>query len=235
MIAPQRFWTEVAVEPVPAGYALRLDARRLCTPAGAEMHLPTRALAEAVACEWREVQGELHPEAMPLTRYANAVIDRVAPDPGPVVDLLASYGQSDLLCYRATEPEALVLRQAAAWDPWLAWAEARLGAPLIAACGIMPVEQPAPSLARLRAAVAAGDPFGLAALHDLVVLSGSLVLGLAVRIGAVPALDAWELSRLDETWQAELWGRDSEAEAAVQRSRADFLRAARLVEMLADA
>lgn len=233
MIGPRRFWTEVAVEPEADGFGLRLDARSLRTPAGAALRVPTRALAEAIAAEWRAVEGEVRPEALPFTRAANVAIDRVGPAPGPVADRIAAYADADLLCYRATEPAELRRRQAEAWDPLLAWSAAELGAPLLAVDGVTHRDQPAASRAALRAEAAAFDAFALTALYELVTLSGSLVLGLAVARGVLTAEAAWELSRIDETWQAEQWGADDEAEAAAAGRRTDFLRAAQLLEMLA--
>ena len=141
--------------------------------------------------------------------------------------MLADYGGNDLLCYRAAEPPALVARQAAAWDPLLDWADVTFDAPLVVTTGVMPAGQPAASLARLAAEVAALDPFRLAAFHDLVVLSGSLVLALAVIGGRIGPQEAWAASRIDEIWQAELWGEDAEASAAAARRRAAFLQAHR--------
>lgn len=228
----RRFWTQAGVRPLDAGYGVDLDDRLLQTPARRALVLPTRALARAIAAEWNAIEAEIRPEALPLTRAANSAADRVAPDPTPVVDAIAAYGDSDLLCYRAEEPLALVQRQAAAWNPWLEWSGRVLGAPLLAVVGVMHHPQPAESLARLRAHVAGCDAFGLTALHDLVSLSGSLVLGLAVSRGALDPGDAWELSRIDETWQAEQWGEDAEAQAQAERRHADFLRAEHFLQLL---
>jgi chaperone required for assembly of F1-ATPase len=152
-----------------------------------------------------------------------------------VIDAITEYGGSDLLCYRADAPAGLAARQAEGWDPWLAWSARALGAPLVAVAGVVHQPQPAPSLAALRAAVAQHDAFGLTALHELVALSGSLVLGLAVARGALDAGAAWELSRLDEAWQAEHWGLDAEAEAASERRREAFVRAAGVFALLGNA
>lgn len=233
MIPRKRFWTEAAPDAGPDGYGVRLDARPLRTPERIELRVPTLRLAEAIAAEWNAVEGEIRPEALPLTRAANVAIDRIARHPAPVVDEIARYGGSDLLCYRAAAPEALRRLQAEGWDPPLAWAAEALGAPLVVGEGILHIPQPEASLAALRAAVAASGAFALTALHDLVALSGSLVLGLAVDRRALGPEVAWALSRIDEDWQAELWGRDDEAEALAARRRADFLRAAHLLDLLA--
>ena len=234
MIAAKRFWTGVSVVEAPGGFGLRLDERPLRTPAKAELVVPTLALGRAIAAEWAAIEGEVVPEALPFTRAANVALDRVAVDPAPVVDHVAAYGESDLLCYRADGPAGLVARQAAAWDPPLAWAAERLGAPLAPTIGVAHRAQDPASLAALRVAVAAHDPFGLTALHELVTLSGSLVLGLAAALGAMSAPEAWAASRVDEAWQEGQWGVDAEAAARARAREADFFRAARLLELLAD-
>ncbi len=230
----RRFWTRASVTPVERGFGVALDARPLATPAGAPLGVPTAALAAAIAAEWDAIEGEIRPERLPLTRAANSAIDRVPAQREAVVDAIAAYGGADLLCYRAAGPAALAERQAEGWDPWLQWAARTLAAPMVAVTGVVHEPQPAATLASLRAAVAAHDAFGLAALNELVTLSGSLVLGLAVARGALAAPRAWQLSRIDEDWQAEQWGTDPEAEALAAGRRRDFLQARTLLDLLAE-
>lgn len=228
----RRFYKTASVEEGEQGFALRLDARSARTPAKNLLAAPTRAAADALAAEW-EAQGEtIDPGSMPITRALNSAIDRVTAHHGAVVDDLAGYGETDLLCHRAPHPEGLIARQAALWDPPLDWARRRYAAPLICATGVMHVAQPAESLARLRAVVAAHDPFRLTALYDLVAISGSLVLGLGVAEGAFTPDEAWTASRVDEEWQIAQWGEDAEAAAFAARKRASFLDAARLMRLL---
>lgn len=230
----RRFWVQAAVRPEPSGHAVDLDSRPLRTPAGAPLIVPTAALARAIAEEWNALEGTIQPDRLPLTRFANSAIDRVTPAREPVIETIAAYGGSDLLCYRAEAPAQLRALQAEAWDPWLDWSARELGAPLIAVFGLMPHPQPEPSLAALRAAIAAMDAFELAALHELVALSGSLVLGLAVARGALAPESAWRLSRLDEEWQAEQWGLDAEAEAVATRKQTDFGIAAIIIHKMTE-
>jgi chaperone required for assembly of F1-ATPase len=223
----RRFWTTVSAVPAPGGFAVQLDLRPVRTPLKAPLILPTEALAKAVAAEWLAQEDKVNPETMPFTRTANSAIDKVAPQLAEIAAMLASYGGSDHLCYRAEGPEDLVARQAAAWDPILAWAEKDLSAPLVATAGVMHIPQPPDSLAALSQAVHALSPFQLAAFHDLVALSGSLVLALAVTHGRLDAKTGWKLSRIDEDWQAELWGEDEEAAEAAAVKHAAFLHADR--------
>jgi chaperone required for assembly of F1-ATPase len=223
---PKRFWTDVRFEPRTDGFCVMLDGRILRTPAKADLVLPTVALAEAVAAEW-SAQGEtINPMTMPATRAANTAIDTVTPKRVEIAAIVAAYGESDLLCYRAEAPEALFRRQADSWDPLLGWADGRYGARLVTGRGIVHVSQPPVAIAALRARVLAFDPWGLTALHDLVSLTGSLVLGLAASEGGQLPETIWDASRIDETWQQEQWGIDEESVAVAAARRTDFLRAA---------
>jgi chaperone required for assembly of F1-ATPase len=227
----KRFWTEARVTDGPGGFAVFLDARPVKTPAKAPLVVPTRAMAEVVAAEWNAQERVVRPQTMPVTRAANSAIDTVIPSFGQVVGMLAEYGGSDLLCYRAETPVELVRRQQLAWDPLIDWAATQLGAPLSVISGVMHVTQDPASLARLEARLATLDPFRLTAAHDLVSLSGSLVLALALIHGRLGPEDAWALSRIDEDWQAEVWGLDDEAEALGAARREAFLQADRFYRM----
>ncbi|WP_347267388.1 ATP12 family protein [Paracoccus sp. (in: a-proteobacteria)] len=224
----RRFWTEAGTRARDGGWEVVLDARVLRTPGKQALLLPTEALAQAIAAEWDAQADVIDPNLMPLTRGANSAIEKVTPQFGAVAAMLAEYGSTDLLSYRADEPEALALAQAAGWDPLLDWAASALGAALRITHGVIPVPQPPEALARLAAEVAGLDVFGLTALHDLVTLPGSLVLGLAVIRGRIGAAQAHALARIDESFQAERWGRDDEAEAAAAGRLAAMLAAERL-------
>ncbi|MFM7442943.1 MAG: ATP12 family chaperone protein [Tabrizicola sp.] len=225
--AARRFWTTASAVPVEGGYAVHLDGRPVRTPLKAPLLLPTLGLAEAVAAEWQAQEGKVNPETMPFTRTANSAIDKVAPQFDAVAAMLAEYGGSDLLCYRAEAPPDLVARQAEAWDPILVWALERFGADLLVTSGVMHVAQPPESLVGLHRRVAGMSAFQLSAFHDLVALSGSLVLALAVTDRRVTAEQAWSLSRIDEDWQISLWGEDEEAAEIAALKRAAFLQADR--------
>ncbi len=225
--AAKRFWTDATVEAVADGFTVRLDGRAVRTPLKAAFVVPSHAMAQAVADEWQAQTGLVRPETMPVTRSANSAIDKVAAQFDEVVGLIAAYGASDLLCYRATFPPALIARQADAWDPLLDWAADALGASLTSTLGIVHVEQDARSVAALQARVAAMTVFQIAGLHDLVAISGSLVLALAVTEGRLDLDDAWRLSRIDEAWQAEQWGHDEDAAAQEALRHAGFAHAGR--------
>lgn len=225
--APKRFWTDTSVDAVPGGFSVLLDKRPVRTPAKSAFVVPTRAMADAVAQEWEAQTDKVDPLTMPVTRSANAAIDKVRVQHREVADLIADYGGTDLLCYRAGGPESLSARQRAEWDPLLDWGAAEFGGALTVAAGVMHVAQPQPVLDRMRARVHGLGDFQLAAMHDLVSISGSLIIGFAA-IQPDADLDAlWRTSRLDELWQQEQWGRDEEAESMAETKRHGFLHAAR--------
>jgi len=224
----KRFWKEAGITEAETGFGVALDGRPVKTPAKAPLILPTRAFADEVAREWDAVEEQIDPRDMPFTRTANAAIDKVAVQQAEVAEMIADYGGTDLLCYRADAPEALRARQNAAWDPLLDWAEATYGARLLVTSGVMHLAQPETALAPLRTVVREFTPFQLAALHDLVALSGSLIIGLAVARSHQPPETLWSVSRIDETWQEEHWGEDAEAQNQTALKYASFLHAARV-------
>lgn len=221
----KRFWKETGITEGDTGFGVALDGRPVKTPAKAALILPTRGFAEAVAREWDAIEDQIDPREMPFTRTANAAIDKVTVQKAEVADMIADYGGTDLLCYRAEGPETLRARQDAAWDPLLDWAERIFGARLLVTSGVMHKAQPEAAQKPLRAAVHGCTAFQLAALHDLVALSGSLIIGLATARGQSAPEALWELSRIDETWQEEQWGEDEEAQNQTAFKRASFLHA----------
>lgn len=228
---PKRFWKTATAAACEGGYTVLLDTRTVKTPAKAGLIVPTLAMAEAIAAEWDAQEELVDPGTMPVTRGANAAIDKVRVQRNEVVALLAEYGDSDLLCYRAAGPEGLVQMQAEGWDPMLDWAADTLGVRLFVGQGVMHVPQMSDALAKLNSEVNAFDDFALAAAHDLISLSGSLILALAVTRNATSVENAWMLSRIDEHWQIAQWGEDEEAAATEATKRAAFFDAARFYQL----
>ncbi|MGU3658281.1 ATP12 family chaperone protein [Methylobacterium fujisawaense] len=227
---PRRFYTEAGFSEEADGFRLTLDGRPANTPARNPLRLPTRALAERVAAEWAAQDTAIDPAQMPLTRLANTAIDGVTPRLAAVAADLCAYAGTDLVAYRAGDPERLVAAQAAAWDPILAWARDEFGARVILSEGVMHVEQPADTIQTLSTAVnAVTDPFRLAGLHTLTTLTGSLLIALAVLRGRLAPAEAWDAAHVDETYQAAVWGRDAEAEARLAARRIEFEAAAAFV------
>jgi len=223
----RRFYKEVTLGEVPGGLQVLLDARGVKTVGGTAQVVPSRTLAEALAAEWRRQGEKIDPQSLPLRDMADYAIDIVAPDPHAVAQGLVAYAETDTLCYRADPDEPLHARQQEVWEPLLARFEADHGIRLVRVSGIVHRPQPAEALAKLEAKLRALDPFTLAGVEAMTKLAASLVTALAALDagGEEEPLVLWQAVCLEEEWQAELWGRDWEAEERRARREADFLRA----------
>lgn len=208
----KRFWETAAAVEVEGGFTVHLDGRPIRTPGKALLNVPTRAMAEAMALEWDAQEKEINPNTMPVTKSANSAVDKVTPQFSDVADMLGEYAGTDLLCYRAEQPIELSERQAQRWDPLLAWCSEIYATPLTPVAGVMFAPQPAASLKTLRAQLDHMSAFELTAMHDLITLPGSFVIGLAAVQAYASPEELWELSRLDERYQQEQWGIDEDAE-----------------------
>jgi chaperone required for assembly of F1-ATPase len=214
------------------GWGIALDGKPVRTPAKLELAVPSAALAAAIAAEWDAQRDEIRPATMPLTRLAATAIDRTAAQRDLVVAETANYAATDLVCYRAEHPPALAARQHAVWQPLLDWAALRYDAALAVTTGIVPAAQSPAALQAFAGVVAAHDDFRLTALHTLTAASGSLVIALALCDGRLDAEAAFAASQLDETFQIEAWGADSESAARRRALAADIAAAARFIALL---
>ncbi|HSF12317.1 MAG TPA: ATP12 family protein [Erythrobacter sp.] len=229
----RRFYKDVTLGEQSGGFQVLLDGRGVKTVGGAPQVAPTPALGEALAAEWLRQGDEIDPASLPLRDMTDYAIDVVAADPATIADGMISYAETDTLCYRADPDEPLHARQMEVWEPLLARFEADHGVRLVRVSGIVHRPQPPETLAVLRARLGALDPFALAGVETMTTLSASLVTALA-------ALDAreddaralWQAACLEEEWQAELWGREEEAEERRARREADFLRACGYVRLV---
>jgi chaperone required for assembly of F1-ATPase len=223
----RRFYKAVELGEADGRHALLLDGRRARTPGRNSVSAASRALMLEVAAEWERQSETIDPSEMPLTRLLNSAIDGVAYTTAETRADIHDYAGSDLLCYRAEEPETLVARQAQAFDPVLGWAAESLGARFNVTAGVMHVAQPPEALAAIGAALDAySDPVALAALSVMTTLTGSALLALAVARGFLSPEAAWRAAHVDEDFQAERWGEDAEAKARRQARWREFEAAA---------
>ena len=230
----KRFYKETAVDPGDGGHRILLDGKPMRTPAKAVLVVPTRGLAEAIAAEWGGVpdKADINASHLPLTRLAATGLDRVTSQRARVIEDTAKYAGSDMLCYRASEPETLVKRQQQTWQPLLDWSAERYGAQLVVVEGLAFVDQPTDAVARLREAVATHSDLGLSALYNLTHISGSLVVALAVAEGHLSAAGAFDAAQLDELYQIERWGEDPIATKRHEGIRHDIEAGARFLALL---
>ncbi|KQS80256.1 ATPase [Rhizobium sp. Leaf384] len=210
---PKRFYKDVSIGPAEDdSFAILLDGRPVKTPAKQALVVPTRRLAEYLAAEWEAQVENIDPGTMPVTRLVNSALDGVSKDIRGVFDDILTFSGTDMLCYRADQPEGLVARQQAQWDPILRWMAETFGAHFILAEGVMHQSQPQAAISVFaRALEAYQTPIALSALHAMTTLTGSAILPLAIAERRLGVDEAWALAHLDEDWQIEHWGTDDEA------------------------
>lgn len=228
----RRFYKTVSVAETDGGFGVFLDGKQAKTSGHSALILPNRALAEAVAEEWRAQGEKIESAGMPLTKLANMAVAHMPHRRAQVANRILGFGRSELLCYRAEAPPELASRQSKAWDPLLDWLHKRHGARLKTGTGIGFIEQPGEAAMALDKAVWAHDDFALAALHEAAGVTGSLVLALALADGRLDAAEALALSRIDEAYQAEKWGEDAEAVARARALATDLAAAERFLRLV---
>ena len=228
----RRTYESASVRPVGSGFGVYLDDKPLRTPLGTAITVPTVALAEAVAEEWRQQGTTLALDRCPLTRIAGTALDLITRQRAQVVAELAEYGETELVCHRAERPPALVARQHAVWQPLVDWTLQHFDAPLAVTPGVLPRGQSPAALSALEGAIAVEDDWRLAALAVAVRAAGSLVIGLALGEGRLDSVGAFDAAELDATFQIEAWGEDAEAARRRAGVRADLESAARFLDLL---
>ena len=232
--APQRkrVYAEAGVTEADGGFSITLDGKPIKTPSGRTIVIPEREIADAVAAEWQAQKEVIDPLSMPLTRFANSVVEAVVDRVQLVRDDVAKYLQSDLLFYRAGHPEVLVARESKYWDPVLFWAAETFGAHFILAEGVVHVRQPDQAVEAARAALPQ-NPWSVAAIHVVTTLTGSALLALALAHGRLDADAVWAAAHVDEDFNAEQWGQDEEVMSRRAAREADFRAAVRILRAFA--
>lgn len=226
--ARKRFWETVSTVCVDGAslYKVYLDKRLLNTPNKKPLILPTKEMANHVVFEWESQGDKVDPLTMPYTRSANSSIDKVAPQIDEIRKLVTDYGDSDLICYRADKPKELVRRQEKIWSNLVLWSASNLSAPLNIFEGVVYAPQPSQSILEFEKQVSNLNTFQLCALYDLVTISGSLVLSLAVIKNFLSLDNAWSACQVDEDWQQENWGIDEVESVRTLNRKTAFFHAA---------
>jgi chaperone required for assembly of F1-ATPase len=224
----KRFYNSVSVGE---DFSILLDGKPIKTPAKSLLVTPTRRLAEAIADEWRSQVTYVVPSKMLLTKLANTAIDRAEALRDDIATELIGFGKCDLLCYRAIEPVELIQRQQEGWDRQLDWLQATLGARLKTRHGVGYIEQDSEAVAALDQFVHTQGVWTLTGLQTATTITGSLVLALAMAEGRLTPAEAFALSRIDESFQAEKWGLDVDAEERARLHAIELERAGKFIEL----
>ena len=229
----KKFYKSAAAGTAPGGHVVRLDGKVIKTPLQNLLLLDSPALAEAIAQEWAAQGTEIQPLTMPLTRLANTMIDKArGPDRAAMNAEVLKYAGSDLICYFAAHPPALVRLHEEHWKPLLEWLKEKHGVALEAVSGIQYHPQPQAALDKLKRIVE-----GLAAADFTIVQSatastGSLAIALALLEGKLSAAEAYEAACVDEIYQLKTWGADALAQKKLDALKTDLEEITRFRDLL---
>ncbi|MEP5937096.1 MAG: ATP12 family protein [Erythrobacter sp.] len=227
----KRFYKQADVKELGGSWQVTLDERPLKTVGGKQQIVASKELAQAMAAEWN-AQGEmLDPKGLIMRDQTDFALDKVAVDPTETIARTLAYGETDTLCYRADPEDALFAQQQSVWEPIITAIEQREGVQFARVSGIVHRAHPDATLPHLEKRLAQMDPFQLAGLHTMASLAASLCIGLEALQPDADAQDLWQAATLEEEWQADLWGRDADAEADRLRKRDDFLGAFRWTQL----
>jgi chaperone required for assembly of F1-ATPase len=231
---PKRFYKDVSARPDEGGWSVLLDGRPVKTPAKRALKVPSETLAQALAAEWAAQETVIDPFTMPITRILHVALDRIAQVREGAAEEVANFGRTDLLSHRADDA-GLAARQAELWDPYLEWAKTALDAPLNAAATVLALEQPDSSIEALKARALAQDDLRLTALVSVTPILGSAILAFALLEGEADADAVWQAARVDDDYQIERWGEDSEAALAAANRKRDLIACETVMRALDDA
>ena len=219
----KRFYKKVEVSSTHEGFLITLDTKALLSPGKSKLVLPTKALADAIADEWGNQATNIIPSTMPFMTLSATAIDRVRPKPNDTIDEILNFLQTDLLCYRAEEPEALVLEQDQLWKPLLDWCEGLLGSAFNVTSGIMPVMQTPKLISSAQKILESYNEFELLGLHQFTSISGSAVIGLSLLEHQIELEAACQAAFVDDYFQINNWGEDAEASLRIANRRREML------------
>lgn len=230
--AAKRFWETTSVTMTDDGWVITLDGRAIKTPAGQTVALSSQKLAEKVGEEWKAQEDKINPVTMPYFRYVVTAIDRVTPQRSDIISQLVRFSANDMLCYRDPVQLELAAEQHRRWNPMLEWAASQHGIKLETGAGVMPIKQADDTLKTAEGLLTDKDDFRLAGLYNLISLSGSFIIGVAIEQGRVAAEEGFDLAFLDELWQAQKWGSDTEADDRRKMIKQNMIEASAYLSLL---
>jgi chaperone required for assembly of F1-ATPase len=205
-------------------HAVMLDGKSMKTPGMKILAAPNAALAAAVMAEWAAQGDMVDPETMPLTQILTTALDRAIPQRAEITADILGYLDTDLVCYRTTEPPELAAAQAAAWDPALVWFAGRFGVPLGTTTNLSALTQPVAAHEAAARTVAAMGDYEFAAFQLAVAITGSLVLALGFAEGAFDANTLYKAMHVEEDYKAALYNEDFYGRAPHQEKREKGVR-----------
>lgn len=118
----KKFYKEVTLTQDNGSFEVCLDGRKLKTPAGSVVSVPSKPLALAIATEWRNQKDVIRLTDMHLTSLMYTAIDNPFKwTPEILSAAIINYLDTDTVCYRSQDPPSLMALEKDKWDPIIEW------------------------------------------------------------------------------------------------------------------
>ena len=208
----RKFWKTIKVKKKSSNsYEILLDKNVLKTPLKKELIIQNSKIAEEIFKEWDQDTNILDTDDMIFYGIISTYIDKISNDRILYINDILDFVDTDLICYRATEPNDLVQWQSKNWDPILSNVENYINSKIDVFKGIMPLKQNKCIKFNITKFLTKFSDLEIIALHRITKITGSVFLSLCILNNDIIKEKAFELSYLDELWQAENWGYEEEA------------------------
>ncbi|MGB1077816.1 MAG: ATP12 family protein [Bdellovibrionales bacterium] len=204
----KRFYKLVSTEKTDSGWLINLDGKAVKTPLGAPLTGPNEAVANLMLAEWSAQEDDINPETMPITQIITTAIDRVSTERAEIERQVLAYLDTDMICYRAEQPEHYVLRQKEAWDPWLDWFENLTGDRLEVTTGLQALTQSSKNNQHVSDYIKSLDLHKFTVFQILVSISGSIVLAMAFMAEEFDTGTLFDLSHVEDLLRSEIYNED---------------------------
>ena len=229
IIAKERYWKQVRKEEFKDNlFRIFLDETCLQSDKGNDIKLSEKLACEIVR-EW-SVDGKIDTiKNSFFTKFCFSATDCTEKERVDVLDRLVEYGNCDPICYIASEPTKLNLKQKKLYIPLIEWAEKLLSIKLNTGSSLLFIEQPLLNSSKIKKYLEDLDNFHLTALHELTKSLGSLFTSLALHKKFVSPERAWEVANAEDNFRIEVWG-EVEEETLIKNANLEFFN--NLVKLL---
>ena len=221
----KKFWETIEIKKKTSKeFYILLDDKKLKTPLKNELVLSNYLIAKEVLKEWDQSSDIIKTDDLVFYGLLSTAIDRVREEKNSYINDIINFIDTDLICYRADNPIDLVSFQNKHWDPVIMLIEKYINNNVSVFKGVMPSQQNSKVHHKIKKLVVELNDVQISVLHRITNLIGSVFLALCILKKDLSNKQAFELSFLDELWQAENWGYEEDASAKRKRIRTELNR-----------
>lgn len=202
----KRFYEDVTISPYRDGFEVNLGTRKLKSPSGTVLRIPSETLAQAVALEWDSQKEALKYHTMPVTNLCFYATDKPNGEKSVLVESCLRFLDTDTILFHSDEPPGLADQQLQEWGPVITWAQDRYKVKIPHTMGFAPPIIPRETVQAFRQHLLFNNHWALTGYERLVNTLKSLLLSIALVERRLTVEEAVSLSRLEQEYQISKWG-----------------------------